>query len=332
MLKARAGLSLLVLFSDKTDMVVAIIIPCYNEELTIEKVVRDCRQSMPNADIYVFDNNSKDQTKTLAQKAGATVISSPLQGKGHVVRHAFSKVRADYYVMLDGDDTYPAEQIPFLINKAIEGGFEMVVGTRLSRFSDTAFRGFHLLGNKVFSGLVSLLFQQKISDMLSGFRVFTADFVQNVPLHSKGFEVETDLTLQAISRGFSVGEFPISYRHRPEGSFSKLRTYQDGFQILQFIAKIVKDYKPLPFFMGLSVFAFVLALFVGWAPVKDFIDHAYVYTVPRAILAASLMILSTVLCGVGLILDSQIRYFQDQMQVLRRMRSNEIPPAQKKAA
>lgn len=319
-------------FADHLHMRVAIIIPCYNEELTIEKVVHDCRVAMPQADIYVFDNNSKDQTKSIALKAGAQVVSSPLQGKGHVVRHAFAKVQADYYVMLDGDDTYPAEQIPFLLEKAMQGGYEMVVGTRLSKFTDKAFRGFHLIGNQLFSSLVTLLFQQKITDMLSGFRVFTADFVQNVPLHSKGFEVETDLTLQAISRGFSVGEFPINYRSRPEGSFSKLRTYQDGFQILQFIVKIVKDYKPLPFFMAMSVFAFVLALFVGWAPVKDFIEHAYVYTVPRAILAASLMILSAVFCGVGLILDSQIRYFQDQMQVLRRLKSNPSQDSNKRAA
>lgn len=313
-------------------MQIAIIIPCYNEETTIAKVVKDCQAAVPTAKVYVFDNNSSDQTSTVACAAGAIVYPSPLQGKGQVVRHAFRKIEADLYVMLDGDDTYPADAIPLLIERTVAGGFDMVVGTRLSQHSPTAFRHVHRFGNQFFSRLVSFLFDQKVTDILSGFRIFTADFVRAVPLNSQGFEVEMDLTLQAISHGFAIGEFPISYRNRPEGSFSKLKTFQDGFTILSFLVRIFKDYKPLPFFAGLSLFAFISALFFGWAPIKDFIDYSYVYTVPRAILAASLMILSTVFLSVGLILDSQLRYFQNQSQFLRLIHSKDELSPQKKSA
>jgi len=313
-------------------MRIAIFIPCYNEEATIGKVVTDCIAALPQAEVYVFDNNSSDQTSEKARAAGAQVVLSPLQGKGHVVRHAFRKIKADLYVMLDGDDTYPAEAIPLLVERTVQGGFDMVVGTRLAQHSPKAFRHVHRFGNQFFSQLVSVLFKQKVTDILSGFRIFTADYVQSIPLHSQGFEIETDLTLQAISRGFAIGEFPIEYRNRPSGSFSKLKTFQDGFQILSFLMRIVKDYKPLPFFAGLSVLFFVFALFCGWAPIKDFIEYSYVYTVPRAILAASLMILSTVFLSVGLILDSQMRYFQDQSQLLRNLRSQEEKTPQKKSA
>lgn len=305
-------------------MRVAIIIPCFNEELTIEKVVSDCRTAVPEADIFVFDNNSDDRTGELAKHAGAKVILSPLQGKGHVIRHAFCKVEADVYVMLDGDDTYPAQQIPKLIEKLVEDQLDMVIGTRLSKYEKEAFREFHVVGNKVFSWLVSKMSSQRVTDVFSGFRTFSADLVRNIPLQSRGFEVETDLTLQAAACGFAIGEVPIYYRRRPEGSFSKLKTYQDGFNILHFILKIVRDYRPLQFFSFLAGLAFLLSLVMGWAPVRDFINYSYVYTVPRAILAASLMILSIVFCGVGLILDSQIRYFQSQMQILRRHRREDV--------
>lgn len=296
---------------------IAVIIPCYNEELTVAKVVRDARAALPSASIYVFDNRSSDQTAERAHEAGAIVIPSPRRGKGNVVRHAFRLVDADVYVMVDGDDTYPMDEAPKLVQAIHAGGFDMAVGTRLTQFSETAFRKFHLFGNRFLSKTVSSFFGEEISDMLSGFRAFSRAFVEQVPLNSEGFEIETDLTLQAISKGFAICEMPISYRERPEGSHSKLKTFDDGFLILKFIFRLIRDYRPLPFFSSLAFISVVLGVISGWAPVRDFVLHSYVYTVPRAILAASLMLLGTVLFGVGLILDSQNRHFGEQFAALQ---------------
>jgi glycosyltransferase involved in cell wall biosynthesis len=298
---------------------VAVFIPCFNEALTIEKVVRETRGALPAAQIYVFDNNSTDETARLARAAGAIVVRSPKQGKGHVVRHAFQVIDADIVVMIDGDDTYPIERAMELIPFVQRDGFDMVVGTRLTRFSEGAFRRFHLFGNRFLSRTVSSFFGQEISDMLSGFRVFSRKFVEEVPLNSKGFEIETDLTLQAISKGYAIKEVPIEYRHRPEGSVSKLKTFDDGFLILKFILQLIRDYRPLTFFSSLAGGCWILGAMAGWAPVRDFILHAYVYTVPRAILAASLILLGAVLFGVGLILDSQNRHFAAQFAMLQKM-------------
>ena len=298
---------------------VAVFIPCFNEALTIAKVVSDARAALPHAEIFVFDNNSTDHTAQIAKASGATVVRSPKQGKGNVVRHAFEQIDADFLVMIDGDDTYPVEQAPTLLQHAVEEGYDMVVGTRLTQFSAGAFRRFHLFGNRFLSRTVSSFFGQEIHDMLSGFRVFSRAFVEQIPLHSKGFEIETDLTLQAISKGYSIKEVPVSYRHRPAGSVSKLKTFDDGFLILKFILRLIRDYRPLAFFSVLAGICILLGAIAGWAPVRDFILHAYVYTVPRAILAASLMLLGTVLFGVGLILDSQNRLFAEQFSTLRKM-------------
>lgn len=306
---------------------IAVIIPCYNEELTIRQVVMDARKALPDAEVFVFDNNSTDQTKNKATQAGASVIVSPLQGKGNVVRHAFRVIEADYYVMVDGDDTYPIEQAVQMIQTMQSDGFDMAVGVRLQSFTPGAFRRFHLFGNHLLSKIVSSFFSQKVTDMLSGFRVFSKDFVEQVPLHSTGFEIETELTLQALSKNFPVIEVPISYRERPEGSVSKLQTFGDGFLILSFIFKLMKDYRPLHFFFSLAGVCAVLGLACGWAPIQDFIQSGYVYTLPRAVLAASFMILATLFMGVGLILDSHRRYFADQFvmmqKVLRQTRSTE---------
>jgi glycosyltransferase involved in cell wall biosynthesis len=311
---------------------IAVVVPCYNEEITVGKVVRDFRKALPDAEIYVFDNCSRDRTAEVARAAGAAVIHSPLQGKGHVVRHAFRVIDADCLVMVDGDDTYPAEDCPRLIEPVVKDGFDMVVGTRLQVHDGGAFRRFHLFGNHMLSKLVSLLFGQKITDMLSGYRVFSRNFVERVPLHSKGFEIETDLTLQTVSKGFSVREIPVSYRARPKGSHSKLSTFSDGALILRFIFRLIKDEKPLPFFTLLAFFCFGFGLVSGWAPIMDYLEHSYVYKVPRAILAASLMLLSAVLFGVGLILDSQVRYFQLQHTLLSHLRSDLRRERQSRAA
>ncbi|MBY0314518.1 MAG: glycosyltransferase family 2 protein [Bdellovibrionales bacterium] len=300
-------------------MQVAVIIPCYNEEITIAKVVQDARAALPQSQIFVFDNNSTDRTKERAHKAGATVVFSPLRGKGNVIRHAFRVVDADVYVMIDGDDTYPVDQAPMMIETLRAGGYDMAVGTRLKTFAPGAFRRFHLFGNHLLSQIVSSFFHQKITDMLSGFRVFSKDFVAQVPLHSQAFEIETELTLQALSKNYSVVEIPITYRERPDGSESKLQTFGDGFLILSFIFRLMKDYRPLHFFFFISLFCVGLSLVAGWAPIMDYVHTGFVSTVPRAILAASLMILSAVFVGVGLILDSQRRYHNDQFLMMQKI-------------
>jgi glycosyltransferase involved in cell wall biosynthesis len=297
-------------------MTVAVLIPCHNEELTVAQVVADCRKYCPKADVFVFDNCSTDRTAEFAFKAGAQVIAAPRRGKANAVKQAFASVEADIYVLVDGDGTYSLEHLQDLIAPVESHSCDMVVAARLANHSHKAFRRFHLFGNRFFSGLVSFLFGQKVSDILSGYRVFSKNFVQSLSLQSGGFELETELTLHAISRNFIVQEIPLPYRERPEGSFSKLKTFGDGFLILKLMARLIRDYKPLPFFSALAFACFFLGLISGWAPIHDYIEFAYVYTVPRAILAAGLMILSTVFFGVGLIMDSQVRLFHQQMQYL----------------
>lgn len=301
---------------------IAIIIPCFNESLTIDKVVSDCRQASPQSDIYVFDNNSSDNTKLAAERAGAKVIHSPLQGKGHVIRHAFKIVHADYYVMLDGDDTYPAEMIPKLLEEAQAKNLDMLIATRMTNHTKKAFSRTHYFGNQFFSKFVSIIFNYNVNDIFSGYRIFNQEFAKNVLITSHGFEIEADLTLEAISQGWTIGEYPITYRDRPQGSQSKLNTYKDGFRILKFIFNVLRDFKPLTFFTFLSFSSFVLSILMGIAPIRDYLNYAYVYTVPRAILAASLMILSAVFLCVGLILDSQKRYYQKQMLAIKNTKNS----------
>jgi glycosyltransferase involved in cell wall biosynthesis len=310
----------------------AVIIPCYNEEIAIGKVVREAQRYLPNAEIFVFDNNSKDATVERARAAGAHVIHSPRQGKGHVVRHAFRILDADYYLLIDGDDTYPLEEVDRLFDAVVHQDAAMAIGTRLTQHQEGSFRKYHVTGNRIFSNLVSALFHQRIDDMLSGYRLLRRDFVDQIRLQSTGFEIETDLTLQAISKNFPIKEVPVSYRARPAGSHSKLNTYRDGFFIMKFILMVVKDYRPLPFFSAASLTCFLLSLWSGYQPVMDYIEHSYVYTVPRAILAASLMLMLFMFVGIGLVLDSQIRAFNDQLVILHRLLSRRDNKTQIKKA
>lgn len=303
------------------ELDIAVIIPCYNEELTIAKVVEDARKALPSAAIFVFDNNSRDRTALEAKHAGAEVIPSPRRGKGNVLRHAFKVIDAEFYLIVDGDGTYPMEESPKLLRFVAYKGYAMCIGTRLKNSRKDSFRKFHRLGNFFFSFVVSVLFQQRITDMLSGYRVLSRELVDQLRLKSTGFEIETDITLQAISKGFAVAETPVKYGVRPKGSHSKLKTYRDGFFILTFIIKIMRDYRPLPFFSFAAFVCVCGSLWSGWQPILDYINYNYVYTVPRAILAAALMILSLICFGVGLILDAQIKSFNDQIGVVYQMLS-----------
>ena len=249
---------------------VAVLVPCYNEEPTIEKVVRDFQAALPGAAVYVFDNNSVDQTAEHARRAGAIVVRSPRQGKGNVVRHMFDTVEAAYYVMVDGDDTYPASAASELLEIAKSSGADMVVGTRLEGHRGRSFRRFHNLGNRVISKLVARVFGIPVRDVLSGYRVFSREFVRSVLLSSPGFEVETELTIQAAARRLVIAEHPILYGERPPGSHSKLSTFGDGFLILRLIFLIFKDHRPFTFFAVLGFGAILLGLLSGLPAVLDY--------------------------------------------------------------
>lgn len=290
---------------------IAVVIPCFNEAKTIDKVVTDFAKALPEAVVYVFDNNSTDGTADIARAAGATVIRSPHQGKGSVLRHMARIVKADIYVLADGDDTYPAEAAPEMIEKFRRENLDMLVGTRLNRFERQSFRLFHRFGNRVISGLISILFGRKLTDVLSGYRILSRSFVRVVRIRTHGFEVETEMTLQALTKLLSVGEIPVDYGSRLEDSPSKLNTWGDGWLILKCIALLFKDYRPLIFFGGASFLLALAALVSGSAPIRDFIEYQYVLHVPRAILAAGLAVLSMIALTAGLILDTVVRLHEE---------------------
>lgn len=298
---------------------VAVLIPCYNEEVTIGKVVDDFRAVLPGAAIYVFDNNSKDRTSEIARAHGATVVFSPRQGKGHVVQHMFDQIDAGYYLMVDGDDTYPATAAPELLETLRRHDADMVVGSRLTNFKSGSFRRFHSFGNHLVARLISFFFRMNVTDVLSGYRIFSRDFVKTVPLMSEGFDIETEFTLQAAAKSFKVVETPISYGVRPEGSHSKLSTFKDGILILKVILRIFKDYKPQVFFGAIALFLALLSLAAGIVPIMDYVRDQFVHHVPLAVLATGLGILSVLSMAVGLILDTVNRYHNESFRLWRKL-------------
>ena len=308
--------------ANESGRTIAVIVPCYNEASTVRKVIGDFHDALPTAKIYVFDNNSTDGTGDLAREAGAEVVDSPLQGKGNVLSHAFRAVEADVYVITDGDDTYPASAAPEMIETFDRGRLDMLVGTRLKRFENDSFRLFHQLGNRVITGLINLLFRAKLNDVLSGYRVLSPTFVRLVRLRRSGFEVETEMTLQSLAKRLSIGEFPIEYGSRPEDSPSKLSTWGDGWLIFKCIVLLFKDFRPMVFFAAMSGLLAAGALLVGSAPIQDFIQHQYVFHVPRAILAAGLGILSMISLTAGLILDTVVKLHAETVEFWRQNTDN----------
>jgi glycosyltransferase involved in cell wall biosynthesis len=293
---------------------VAVVIPCFNEALTVRKVVEDFARSVPNAVIYVFDNNSTDGTADIAREAGALVVHSPNQGKGNVIRHMSRVVDADVYILVDGDDTYSADAVRAMLERFHRDDLDMLVGTRLKGFEKGSFRAFHQFGNRLISKLVSLLFRKRLTDVLSGYRVLSRSFIDLMYLRRGGFEVETEMTLQALTKNLSVGEMAVEYRSRPEESLSKLNTWGDGWLIVKCIALLFKDYRPLIFFVGISILLAMASLVVGSAPIRDYIETAYVFHVPRAILASGLAILSLIALTAGLILDTVVRLHEETVE------------------
>jgi len=302
---------------------IAAIIPCYNEELTIAKVIHDVRAVLPEAEIYVFDNNSSDNTAEIASSQGAKIVREKRQGKGYVVRAMFEKVDADCYIMIDGDDTYDVANLRRFVDILKSDDADMILGCRLSTYTKKAFRPFHFMGNRLVRFLVNKLFRVKgllrpeIADVMSGLRVMSRAFVKNINLTSSGFEVETEMIIKAIKYGFVIREEEVAYRERPEGSESKLRTVSDGILVLKTILIIFRDYKPLVFFSFLAFCFLFISILSGSVVVTEFIETHYIRRVPLAIFASGSMILSIVIFVTGIILDSINRRFDELNNLIK---------------
>lgn len=288
---------------DQTAPKVVVLIPCYNEEVTIASVVQDFRAALPDTPVYVYDNNSTDQSVARAKAAGAIVRTESLQGKGYVIRRMFSDIDADFYILVDGDATYEAAAAPRMLHIAMENGLDMVNGARVTDRVDAYRRG-HVLGNRVLTGLVTSVFGRRLSDMLSGYRVFSRRFVKSFPALSSGFETETEFTVHALEQAMPIGELPTRYVERPPGSASKLKTYSDGFRILGMILNLVKQERPLMFFSVISVAALLCGVGLGLPVVLDFFQTGLVPRLPTAVLATGLVTLAALSMSCGLILDS----------------------------
>lgn len=286
---------------------VAVLVPCYNEEITIGAVVRDLRAALSDVDIHVeihvYDNNSTDGTTEAARAAGALTRRERLQGKGHVIRRMFADIEADFYLLIDGDGTYEAAAAPRMLDLARTDGLDMVTGTRRHE-ARAAYRAGHVLGNRVLTGLVVALFGRGQSDMLSGYRVFSRRFVKSFPALSSGFETETELTVHALQLNMAVGEVETRYVERPEGSFSKLSTYRDGFRILGTIVNLLKQERPFLFFSAIGTICGILGLLVGSRAILDFMEFHRVPHLPSAVLAMGFELLAALSFVCGLILNS----------------------------
>jgi glycosyltransferase involved in cell wall biosynthesis len=283
---------------------IAVVIPCYQEELTIGNVVRDFRRELPDADIYVYDNNCTDRTAEVAREAGAIVRREKRQGKGFVMASMFEQVDADILVMVDGDDTYDATKVHELIAPVLNGDADMTAATRLKTYTEKSFRPFHLLGNRMVCMVINWMCGTSVNDVFSGYRAFSREAATLIPITSAGFDVETELTLQALYRGLVLKEIVAPYRERPAGSFSKLSTFSDGFRVILKLFLMLKSYRPLTFFGIISALLVLFGLIAGARPLYEFVMEHRVESVPSAVLAAALMIISCYTFGLGLILNS----------------------------
>ncbi len=285
---------------------IAVLVPCHNEAVSIAAVVADFRRHLPGATVYVYDNNSTDDTARIAAEAGAVVRREHRQGKGHVVRRMFADVEADIYVMVDGDDTYDAAAAPRLVAMLLDEHLDIVNGARQAT-GEAAFRPGHRFGNRLLSGLVAAVFGNRNSDMLSGFKAMTRRMVKSFPVKSDGFEIETELLVHALELNLPIGECPTHYRERGEGSTSKLRTYRDGLRILSLISHLIRENKPLQFFSAVAVVLFVLALALGVPVVMEFSHTGLVPRLPTAVLAMGLALSGLLSLNAGLVLDGVSR-------------------------
>lgn len=299
-------------------MKIAILIPCHNEEKTIGKVIRDFKRELPIVNIYVCDNNSSDNTSSEAMTAGAEVMRESRQGKGYAMRKLLKEVKADLYVMVDGDDTYPASAVHELIEPILLGKAEMTLGTRLN--GQSHFKWLNKIGNKMFLVIFNLLFKRKISDLLTGYRAFTADLARSLPIFSNGFEIETELTAKCIERNYKIAEVPVALRSRPEGSKSKIKIIRDGLLITKTIFCLFRDYKPLAFFGSIGAVLGILGLALGSIVVSEFIATGYILRLPSVVLSVGLILSGLIATAVGLILHTTVRKFQEIEWQLRNRR------------
>jgi glycosyltransferase involved in cell wall biosynthesis len=300
------------------DAKIAVLIPCYNEAKTIGKVVRDYRASLPEADVYVFDNNSTDGTDEVARQAGAIVRYERRQGKGNVIRTMFREIEADCYVMIDGDDTYPAEHAREMVEMVVNDRTDMVVGDRLSStyFAENK-RPFHNTGNIMVRKLVNAFFRGNVTDIMTGYRAFSYQFVKSFPVLSKGFEIETEMTIHALYNNFSIGAIPVDYRDRPAGSVSKLNTIQDGVKVIRTIFRLCKDFKPFAFFGGLALLLFLISILII---IPIFVEYFHTGLVPRfpTLIVSGFVALAALQCFMcGLILETESKKHRQNFELMQ---------------
>lgn len=287
---------------------IAVLIPCYNEEKTIEKVVKDAKAALPEAVVYVYDNNSKDRTVEVAKAAGAVIRHEYMQGKGNVIRRMFREIDAQCYIMVDGDDTYPMEYAAEMVDKVLNKNADMVVGDRLSTtyFTENK-RPFHNFGNSIVRGSINALFKSEIKDIMTGYRAFSYQFVKTFPVMSKGFEIETEMTIHAVNNNMQVENVLVDYRDRPEGSESKLNTYSDGIKVLLTIVRLFREYKPFPFFSIVSLLLILLAA-VFFIPVfMEYLATGLVLKFPTLIVCGFVVLAAIQSFFSGLILNNIVQ-------------------------
>lgn len=287
-------------------MKLAVLVPCYNEEAAIAKVVRDFRAALPDAAIYVYDNNSRDQTAARARDAGAVVRNENRQGKGNVVRRMFADIEADIYVLVDGDDTYDAAASPQMVTRMIAEGADILTARRIHTEA-AAYRPGHVFGNRMLTGLTATLFNVQLSDMLSGYRVFSRRFVKSFPFTAEGFAIETELTVHAVRLMMPMAEMDTRYKERPAGSVSKLNTWRDGFRILGTIGYLVREERPLIFFSTIAAMFVAVAVAIGTPVVSEYFRTGLVPRLPTAVLATGLMVIAFLSLTCGMILDTVTR-------------------------
>jgi len=283
---------------------IAVLIPCYNESLTIEKVVKDYKKALPEADIYVYDNNSSDKTDEIAKKAGAIVRYEYRQGKGNVIRTMFREIEADCYLMIDGDDTYPADNAREMCDLVLNKKADMVIGDRLSStYFEENKRPFHNFGNKIVRWSINKLFKNNVKDIMTGYRAFSYEFVKGFPVLSKGFEIETEMTIHAVDKNYKLVEIPVTYRDRPDGSVSKLNTYSDGIKVLKTIAQLFKEYRPALFFNIIALIFLIISLILGIPVIKEYFKIGLVPRFPSLIVSGIFLVISLLLWITGIILE-----------------------------
>ncbi len=296
------------LLQDEAAIDVAVLVPCYNEVLTVGHVVDEFHRVLPHARIYVYDNNSTDGTANAAAEHGAIVVHESRQGKGYVVRSMLRQIDADFYIMVDGDCTYPADEAPALLAPLVNGEADMVVGDRLSNGSYRAQndRAFHGFGNNLVRWLIKHIYGFEFRDVMTGYRAFNRVFAKTMPIISKGFEIETELSIHAVDKGWRICEVPVTYRDRPEGSSSKLSTFSDGMKVLKTIMSLFKDYKPMALFSWIAIALVIIGLVTGAPVVAEYAETGLVPRLPTAILALAFVLTGLLSFVSGLILDTVV--------------------------